>query len=245
MRLGSIPTSAMILAAGRGSRLAAITATTPKPLIKVGGYALIDLALEQLQAVSVPRVVVNTHHLAERVEDHVRRWQLPQLRISREEELLDTGGGVRRALPWLGLGPFYVVNSDLVWLDPPGRAMRRLADAWDDSRMDVLLLLAPAVNVEGYSGPGDFAMLSDGKLVRRAPSTMTPFVFTGAQILAPRAFIGSPQDAFSLNRIYDAAALRGRLYGLRHEGDWIDAGTPERLHLASEAMIHLRQGRLL
>lgn len=235
---------AMILAAGRGQRLATITATTPKPLIRVGGYALIDLALEQLQAAGVTDLVVNTHHLAERVEDHVRRWNMPGLHISREAELLDTGGGVARALHWLGLTPFYVLNSDLVWLDTPGRALQRMAQAWDDGRMDALLLLAPTVSISGYIGPGDFAMLPDGRLARRQPSTMAPFVFTGAQILAPRAFTGAPDGPFSLNHIYDRAASRGRLYGIRHEGSWIDAGTPERLHLASEAMVHTRQGSL-
>jgi MurNAc alpha-1-phosphate uridylyltransferase len=245
MSLTPPPHRAMILAAGRGSRLATLTATTPKPLIRVGGSAMIDLALEQVLAAGVSEVVVNTHHLAERVEDHVHRWRLPNLRVSREADLLDTGGGVRRALRWLGLSPFYVVNSDLVWLDQPGQALRRLAAAWDERQMDALLLLAPTVNTKGYAGNGDFVMQPDGRLLRRPASTMAPFIFTGAQILAPRAFVGTPQGAFSLNRIYDRAAERGRLFGIRHEGDWIDAGTPERLHLASEAMIHVRQGKLL
>lgn len=238
------PQRGMILAAGRGQRLASITATTPKPLIRVGGHALIDLALEQLQSVGVREFVVNTHHLAERVEDHVRRWRLPNLRISREAELLDTGGGVAHARRWLGITPFYVLNSDLVWLDTPGTALRRLAEAWREDRMDVLLLLVPTVNVDGYKGPGDFAMMPDGQLQRRQASTMAPFIFTGAQILSPRAFAGISDGVFSLNRIYDRAAANGRLYGLRHEGDWIDAGTPETLHLASEALLDARQGSL-
>ncbi len=238
------PHRAMILAAGRGKRLASITATTPKPLIRVGGIALIDQALTQLQAVGVTDYVVNTHYLAERVEDHVRRWKVPRLHISREPELLDTGGGVARARRWLGLTPFFVLNSDLVWMGPPGRALQRLADAWCDRTMDALLLVAPTVAVRGYNGPGDFTLGPEGRVQRRLPGTMTPFVFTGAQILTPRVFVGAPPGPFSLNRIYDQAAARGRLFGIRHEGDWIDAGTPERLHLASEAMIHSRQGNL-
>ncbi len=238
------PHRAMILAAGRGTRLASLTATTPKPLIHVGGVPLIDLAREQLEAAGVSDFVVNTHHLAERVEDHVRRWRLPCLHLSRESELLDTGGGVARALPWLGLTPFYVLNSDVVWLEQPGRSLRRLAEAWRDEAMDALLLLAPTVNAKGYDGPGDFTMQPDGRLQRRIASTLAPFVFTGAQILAPRAFVGAPEGPFSLNWVYDRAAERGRLFGLRYEGDWIDAGTPERLHLAGEAMLHERQGTL-
>jgi len=234
----------MILAAGRGTRLATLTATTPKPLIRIGGVPLIDLALEQLQAVGVTDYVVNSHHLAERVEDHVRHWPVPRLHISREDELLDTGGGVARAARWLGITPFYAVNSDVIWLDPPGRSLRRLAQAWRDDTMDVLLLLAPTVNARGYDGRGDFTMRPDGRLERRPASTLAPFVFTGAQILAPRALAGAPAGPFSLNWVYDRAAERGRLHGLRYEGDWIDAGTPERLHLAGEAMLHARQGTL-
>lgn len=244
MSLRPPPHRAMILAAGRGTRLASLTATTPKPLIRVGGMALIDLARRQTQAAGVCEYVVNTHHLAERVEDHVRRWQVPRLHISREDELLDTGGGVARVLPWLGLTPFYVLNSDAVWLEPAGRSLRSLADAWREDRMDALLLLAPTVHAKGYDGRGDFTMQGDGRLARRIPATLAPFVFTGAQILSPRAFVGAPQGAFSLNRIYDRAAECGRLYGLRHEGAWIDAGTPERLHLAGEALLHERQGTL-
>ena len=244
MSLCPPPHRAMILAAGRGTRLASLTATTPKPLIRAGGHALIDLALQQLQAAGVREYVVNTHHLAERVEDHVRRWPVSCLHLSRERDLLETGGGVARALRWLGLTPFYVLNSDVIWLDPPGRSLLRLAEAWQDDRMDVLFLLAPTVKAQGYDGRGDFTMQPDGRLVRRPASTLAPFVFTGAQILSPRAFVDAPAGAFSLNRIYDRAAERGRLYGLRFEGDWIDAGTPERLHLASEALLHARQGTL-
>lgn len=244
MSLRPPPHRAMILAAGRGTRLATLTATTPKPLIRVGGMALIDLALRQMQAAGVCEYVVNTHYLAERVEDHVRRWPVPRLHISREMELLDTGGGVARALPWLGLTPFYVANSDVIWLEPAGRSLKQLAAAWREDRMDALLLVAASVSAKGYDGPGDFTMQPDGRLVRRAPSTLAPFVFTGAQLLSPRAFVGAPRGAFSLNRVYDRAAERGRLYGLRHEGQWIDAGTPERLHLAGEALLHERQGAL-
>ncbi len=244
MKQGRTPERAMILAAGRGSRLATLTAATPKPLLRVGGRALIDLAHDQLQAVGVTHCVVNVHHLADQVEDHVRRWDRPCVVISREAELLDTGGGVYRALRWLGINPFFILNSDLVWLGEPGRALHRLAEAWDAARMDVLLLVAATVQAKGYTGPGDFTMAADGRLTRRTPATMAPFLFTGAQIAHPRAFIGAPAGPFSLNWIYDRAAEGGRLYGVRHDQIWIDAGTPERLHLASETLIHARQGVL-
>lgn len=241
---GSTPDRAMILAAGRGERLATLTAATPKPLIRVGGQALIDMARDQLTAVGVREVVVNTHHLGEMVQDHVSRWTEPRVIVSHEEELLDTGGGVRRALRWLGLNPFYVLNSDLVWLGRPGRGLERLAHGWRHGEMDVLLLLAATVDAKGYTGPGDFIMAADGRLQRRQPATMAPFLFTGAQIIHPRAFSGAPDGPFSLNWIYDRAAEQGRLFGLRYDSPWIDAGTPERLHLAGEALHETRQGRL-
>jgi MurNAc alpha-1-phosphate uridylyltransferase len=234
----------MILAAGKGRRLASLTASTPKPLLRVGGRPLIDMAKEQLDAIGVREAVVNVHHLGELVEDHVRGWSAPRIIVSRETELLDTGGGVYQALRWLGLNPFYVLNSDLVWLGQPGRALRMLAERWDNGTMDVLLLMVPTVGVKGYTGPGDFTMATDGRLTRRREGTMAPFLFTGAQVIHPRAFIGAPPGAFSLNWVYDRAAAAGRLFGLRYDSPWIDAGTPERLHLAGEALHDLRQGRL-
>lgn len=239
-----IPDRAMILAAGRGTRLATLTASTPKPLLRVGGQALIDMAREQLTAVGVREAVVNVHHLGELVEDHVRRWTAPRVRVSREEVLLDTGGGVFQALRWLGINPFFVLNSDLVWLGRPGRGLQTLADGWRNGQMDVLLLMVSTVDVKGYGGPGDFTMAADGRLQRRRQATMAPFLFTGAQIIHPRAFTGAPKGAFSLNWIYDRAAAEGRLFGLRYDNPWIDAGTPERLHLAGEALHDARQGRL-
>ena len=238
------PDRAMILAAGRGTRLATLTASTPKPLLRVSGRALIDMAKEQIDAAQVREAVVNVHHLGELVTDHVRRWSYPRIHVSPEKELLDTGGGVFRALRWLGVNPFFVLNSDLVWLGPPGRGLQILSDGWRNAEMDVLLLLAATVHVKGYNGPGDFAMAADGALQRRQQATITPFLFTGAQIIHPRAFTGAPKGPFSLNWIYDRAAARGRLFGLRYDYAWIDAGTPERLHLAGEAMHDLRQGHL-
>lgn len=238
------PDRAMLLAAGRGERLATLTAATPKPLIRVGGQALIDIAREQLLAAGVRETVVNTHHLGEMVQDHVQRWRTPRVTLSPETELLDTGGGVYRALRWLGINPIYVLNSDLVWLGKPGQGLQVLADGWRSESMDVLLLVVATVDVKGYTGPGDFTMSADGRLHRREQSTMAPFLFTGAQIIHPRAFIGAPQGPFSLNTIYDRAAEQGRLFGLRYDSPWIDAGTPERLHLAGEAMHDARQGKL-
>ena len=239
------PDRAMILAAGRGTRLATLTASTPKPLLRVGGQALIDMARDQVVAAGVREAVVNTHHLGEMVQDHVARWSEPRAILSHEEELLDTGGGVRRALRWLGLNPFYVLNSDLVWLGRPGRGLSILADGWRSESMDVLLLVVATVDVQGYDGPGDFTMTADGRLTRRQQATMAPFLFTGAQILAPGAFAEAPEGAYSLNRIYDLAQAKGRLFGVVHSGGWADVGTPRRLADARNAADIGRQRTLL
>jgi MurNAc alpha-1-phosphate uridylyltransferase len=244
MTATQFPNRAMILAAGHGRRLAGLTTTTPKPLLRVGGRALIDLARDQLLAAGVYEIVVNTHHLADQIERHVSAWSTPHVRLSREEELLDTGGGVAQARRWLGINPFYVLNSDLVWLSKPGRALLNLARAWKTGQMDVLLLAVATVDVKGYIGQGDFAMAADGRLTRRTEGTMAPFLFTGAQIIHPRVLAKAPAGKFSLNLIYDQAAAAGRLYGLRHDSPWIDAGTPERLNLAGEALADARQGEL-
>ena len=216
----------MVLAAGRGDRLRPLTDTCPKPLVAVAGKALVDHALDRLAAAGVERAVVNAWYLAELVERHLTGRERPAIVVSREDELLDTGGGVARALDELGDAPFYVVNSDVVWRDAAAGALERLAAAWDDALCDALLLLVPAAGAAGYDGRGDFHLDPRGELRRRGAGETAPFAFAGVQMLHPRLFDGCPKGAFSLNLLYDRARVAGRLHGLVHDGDWLHVGTP-------------------
>lgn len=230
---GALPHTAMVLAAGLGSRLGD---GPPKPLRQAGGRALIDRALDMLVEAGVERAVVNTHHRAAEIEAHLAGRARPEILISREAERLETGGGVARALAHLGGEPFFVLNADLVW-GPDGAAwLKRLAAGFDARRMDALLLLYPAARTVHHDGPGDFHLALDGRLCRRRERETAPFLFTGAQILAPRLFRDPPAGAWRLTRADDRAEEDGRLFGLVCEGVWLDAGTPERLARA-EAML--------
>lgn len=239
--LSKVPARAMVLAAGLGLRMRPLTQTMPKPLLKVGGETMLDHALNRLADAGVNDVVVNTHWLPEKIETHLEGRSAPAIVISREDELLETGGGVTRALPHLGDAPFYVVNADIVWRDGTVSALHRLAHAWDDDRMDALLLLATTVRSSGYDGNGDFLMDPAGGLIRRPERTVAPFVFTGVQIVHPRLFADAPEGAFSMNVLYDRALEAGRLHGIAHDGDWYHVGTPEALDRA-DAEILEREG---
>jgi MurNAc alpha-1-phosphate uridylyltransferase len=228
----------MVLAAGLGTRMRAFNGRIPKPLVSVGGKALIDYVLDRLAAQGVERVVVNVHHLAEQIERHLAGRQSPKITISDERaELLGTGGGVVKALPQLGAGPFFHVNSDTIWIDGVKPNLARLAEAFEPARMDALLLLAPTASSIGYSGRGDFAMAADGRLVRRGESEVVPFVYAGAAILTPAFFAGVAPGPSSMSPLFDRAAEAGRLCGLRLEGVWMHVGTPEAV-AAAEAAIH-------
>ncbi|MGQ0675036.1 MAG: nucleotidyltransferase family protein [Rhodospirillales bacterium] len=230
------PARAMVLAAGMGLRLRPITDKLPKPLIEIGGRALIDRALDRLEDAGVAEAVVNTHYMAEAVERHLARRKRPAVRFSREDELLETGGGVLKALDKLGAAPFYVVNSDIAWLDGPKPALERLADAWNDARMDALLLVNSAARAADYEGSGDFFMAPGGRLRRRKPGEIAPYVFCGVQLLHPRLFAGAKPGRFSLNLLYDRAEAAGRLYAVVHDGAWYHIGTPAGLALAARAL---------
>jgi MurNAc alpha-1-phosphate uridylyltransferase len=230
------PLRAMVLAAGRGVRMRPLTESQPKPLVQVLGRAMIDWVLDRLVAAGVEDVVVNLHHLGEQIEHHLNTRPSPDITFSPETSLLDTGGGVRQALARLGERPFYVINGDEVWLDGRTPALQRLAAAWDEAKMDALLLLHPSAYALGYEGQGDFVMSPMGKLRRRGEREVAPFVFAGVQILHPRLFEGTPEGAFSLNLIYDKALEAERLWGLRHDGEWFHVGTPEALEATEEAL---------
>jgi MurNAc alpha-1-phosphate uridylyltransferase len=232
-----MPNRAIVLAAGLGTRMRPYNGHVPKPLVEIGGKSLIDYSLDRLAAAGVERAVVNVHHLADVLERHLAPRRHPHIVISDERgELLGTGGGIAKALPQLGDAPFFLVNSDTVWLDGVKPNFTRLAEAFDPDAMDVLLLLAPTTDSIGYAGRGDFAMLPDGRLRRRREHEVVPFVYAGAAILSPALFADVPSGAFSLTVLFDRAGANGRLFGLRLEGVWMHVGTPEAVAAAEAAL---------
>ena len=232
------PRSAMVLAAGPGLRMRPHTDSVPKPLVRVAGKPLIDHVLDRLADTGVERAVVNVHYLADALERHLSIRARPRIVLSDERgALLDTGGGIVKALPLLGAAPFFLANSDTLWIDGVKPNLARLALAFDPARMDALLLLAPTATSIGYTGRGDFRMRPDGRLVRRGEREVAPFVYAGAAILAPELFAGAPSGAFSLTRLFDEAAETGRLHGLRLEGIWMHVGTPEAIAAAEAALL--------
>ena len=232
------PKRAMVLAAGLGTRMRAFNGRIPKPLVVVGGKALLDYVLDRLAEQGVERAVVNVHHLADQIERHLAHRREPQIVISDERsELLGTGGGVIKALPELGAAPFFHVNSDTIWIDGVQPNLGRLAAAFDPARMEALLLVAPTASSIGYSGRGDFFMAPDGRLTRRGEREVVPFVYSGAAILTPAFFADTPAGPSSMSPLFDRAAEAGRLYGLRLEGVWMHVGTPEAVKAAEAAIL--------
>ncbi|MBY0354749.1 MAG: nucleotidyltransferase family protein [Rickettsiales bacterium] len=226
---------AMVLAAGRGQRMRPLTDTLPKPLIQVAGRSMIDRQIDLLQAYGIERVVVNSSYLGEILQAHLRQRSAPEIIFSPEPTMLETGGGIVRALPLLGDSPFFAMNSDVILRDGPAKPLlQRMEEAWDPAVMDVLLLLQPREKAIGFEGQGDFFLERDGYTPRRrgeAPSA--PYVFTGTQILHPRLFENAPADAFSMNLLYDrhrsAHGVLGRVAALVHDGHWLHVGDPQAL----------------
>jgi MurNAc alpha-1-phosphate uridylyltransferase len=228
----------MVLAAGLGTRMRPHNGQVPKPLVEVGGKALIDYALDRLADAGVERAVVNVHHLADQIERHLAGRQRPSIVISDEREtLLDTGGGVVNAMPELGDAPFFHINSDTIWIDGVTPNLIRLARGFDPACMDGLLLLAPTTTSIGYGGRGDFAMTPDGRLARRRERDVVPFVYAGAAILTPAFFAGVPAGPSSMSPLFDRAIEAGRLFGLRLEGLWMHVGTPDAVKAAEAALV--------
>jgi N-acetyl-alpha-D-muramate 1-phosphate uridylyltransferase len=227
----------MILAAGLGKRMLPLTLTRPKPLIEVGGRRMIDYAVAHLRKAGVKRAVVNVHYLP----DQLHAWAASQrdldIVVSDERhELLDTGGGIVKALPQLGPEPFFVLNSDSLWMDGKTSALERLRQAWNGNLMDSLLLLCPTASAVGYKGEGDFHLKDDGRLVRRRAPDPAPFVYAGCFIVSPALFQAAPKGPFSMNLLWDQAQARSRLFGLRHDGLWFHVGSPDSIAYAEEAM---------
>jgi MurNAc alpha-1-phosphate uridylyltransferase len=227
----------MVLAAGLGTRMKPLTDNVPKPLVAVAGKPLLDHVLDRLAEAGVETAVVNIHHLGEMIEKHVAGRERPRIIISDERDaLLGTGGGVVKALPKLGGAPFFHVNADTIWIDGVRPNLERLAEAFDPGTMDALLLLAPTTGSLGYSGRGDFAMASDGRLTRRGQQDTAAFVYAGAAILSPAMFRGAPDGEFSLTTLFERAAAAGRLHGLRLDGLWMHVGTVEAIEAAQAAI---------
>jgi N-acetyl-alpha-D-muramate 1-phosphate uridylyltransferase len=227
----------MVLSAGLGTRMRPLTDKMPKPLVEVGGKALLDHVLDRLAEAGVERAVVNVHHFAEQIERHLASRTKPKITISDERGLLlGTGGAVVKALPELGAAPFFHINSDTIWIDGVQPNLTRLAETFDPASMDALLLLAPTTGSIGYAGRGDFGMAPDGRLRRRAEREVAPFVFAGAAILSPALFAGAPKGEFPLTDLFDRAAVAGRLHGLRLEGLWMHVGTPDAIVSAERAI---------
>jgi N-acetyl-alpha-D-muramate 1-phosphate uridylyltransferase len=227
----------MVLAAGLGTRMRPLTDALPKPLVPVAGKALLDHVLDRLADVGVTTAVVNVHHMADAIEAHLKGRTRPKIAISDERgELLDTGGGVVKALTLLGDAPFFHVNSDTIWIEGVMPNLNRLAAQFDPAQMDAALLVAATTASIGYEGRGDFAMMPDGRLRRRAEREVAPFVYAGAAILSPKMFAAAPAGKFSLNILFDRSLEAGRLFGLRLEGTWMHVGTPAAIKAAEVAI---------
>ena len=228
-----ISNNAMILAAGFGKRMRPITNKTPKPMLQVDGRTLLDHSIDHLVAASVGKVVINIHHLGHQIVQHISRRTDIEIVISDEsDKILETGGGVTKALPLLGDDPFFVINGDALWLDGPMPALQRLAQSWDDDQMDGLLLLHSTVEAYGYEGMGDFIVDPIGLLTRRPEREISPYLYAGIQILHPRLFKNAPGGSFSMNLLFDEAIENERLFGTVHDGDWFHIGTADGLNQA-------------
>jgi MurNAc alpha-1-phosphate uridylyltransferase len=227
--------TAMLMAAGLGKRMRPLTATRPKPLVRVAGQALMDHALDRIEEAGIRRTIVNVHYLADAVEAHLRaraKQTGADYVISDERaKLLETGGGLVQALPLLGDKPFLCANSDNIWINGPVDSIKALARRWDDDSMDALLLMIPHARATGHKGPGDFHMDPLGRLSRRRPGRVAPFVYTGVQVISPRIVKDPPTDAFSTNIFWNRAIEQGRAYGFAHPGLWFDVGTPDSIPL--------------
>ncbi len=232
------PKTAMVLAAGLGKRMRPITDTMPKPLVRIAGRTLLDWGLDSLAAAGVEKAVVNVHYLPVQIVSHVAARRSPSIVISDESGgLLDSAGGIVKALPELGRDPFFILNADTFWIDEdrPGGNLERLVRAWDPARMDILLMLADLGQATGHSGGTDFVLGAEGAL-RRAGGAPSGLIYAGAAIANPTIFAGAPPGPLSLNRYFDAAIASGRLYGVPLRGSWITVGTPDAIAPAEAAV---------
>jgi MurNAc alpha-1-phosphate uridylyltransferase len=231
----TVPRTAMLLTAGRGTRMAALTAHRPKPLLTLAGHPIINFSLQKLAAAGVTRLVANLHHHGELIREYLAAaWPGEVLFSDETDELLETGGGLARALPLLGEEPFFAVNGDALWFDEGETALRHLARAFQSEQMSALLLLQPRESATSYDRAGDFDLDAQGPIARG-----TAYVFTGVQVLTPSLFDEVPDGPFSLNLLYDRAIATGRLHGLVHKGRWFEINTAAGLGAAEAAVAEM------
>jgi len=232
------PAKAMVLAAGLGLRMRPLTDHMPKPLVQVAGQPLLDHVLDKLALAGVSEAVVNVHYLPDQIIAHTASRTRPRIIISDErDQVLGTGGAVVKALPLLGDAPFFHLNADTMWIDGVRPNLARLAETFDPTRMDILLLMAPTTSSIGYGGRGDYGMLPDGALRKRREHQVVPFVYAGAAIMSPSLFKEAPAGEFSLTKMFDCANEQERLFGLRLDGVWMHVGTPAAVQAAEEAFL--------
>ena len=228
--------TAMVFAAGLGTRMRPITDTLPKPLVKIGGRTMLDHILDRLAEAGVEPAIVNVHHLAGQIEARLAGRTQPQIVVSDErEKLLDQGGGIRKVLPLLAGRDFFICTTDAVWTEGPHSALSHMQAAWDPTKMDVLLLVAATTSSVGVDWPGDFHMAPDGHLAKRAEREVAPFVYAGVGIIKASLFDTAEDDVFRLAPYFFDAAKAGRLYGLRLNGMWLHVGTPAAIDEAERA----------
>ena len=232
-----MPSKVMVFAAGLGTRMRPLTLTTPKPMIRVAGKPLMDHMLDRFAADGVAEAVVNVHYLADQIAAHLASRTEPKIAISDErDKLLDQGGGIRKALPLLGDAPFFICNTDAFWIEGPRSNLARLAEAWDPSAMDILLLVAGTTTSVGVDWTGDFDLAPDGRLSKRKEREVAAFAYTGVGILKPMLFAGDQPEVFRLAPLFFRAAEAGRLFGVRLDGLWMHVGTPEAVAEAESAV---------
>ena len=233
----SVPDTVMVFAAGLGKRMRPVTDALPKPLVKIGGRAMIDHMLDRFAEIGVKRAIVNVHYLADQLEQHLAERTAPEIIISDErEKLLDQGGGIKKVLPLIGGAPFFICNTDAIWLEGARSNLARLAERWDADAMDILLLVAASATSVGVDWAGDFLMDTEGRLSRRGESDVAPFVYAGVGIIKPQLFAGVKEDVFRLAPFFFSAAERGRLFGQRLDGQWLHVGTPAAIEEAERAI---------
>ncbi len=234
--------TAMILAAGLGKRMLPLTEKKPKPLIKVHKKPMLDWVVDHLKTAGVEDIIINTHYLADQIEKHVKKYKDIRVHLIHEKDVLETGGGIKNAIkmfPDILKDPFFVLNSDSIWLNGPYPSLKAMEELWDPKKMDALLLLTQTITGATGAGMGDFTMLSDNRLQRRKERYVAPFMYMGTHITHPKLFEAEPEGKYSLNPMWDKLEEEGRLWGILHDGPWYHVGTPEELQVAERKIAHV------